>query len=388
MTWRAWLGFLSFLFSLLAVFRAFANPLWILALGITEWPHWAALICTLPWWLHRPTTKGEILGLLFSAMAVLLCVSPLWRMQPVIKTLPDGLRAAFGPAQPRANAGAPYRRSPFSWTDLFRGITSPAVRVDTFPFASFPEPLSLDLYRPFQANEAYPLVIVIHGGSWKSGTRKEFTPLNEYLAARGYAVASIDYRLAPNTAFPGQRQDVNAAIHFLTEHAKDLGVDPSRIVLLGRSAGGQIALWSAYQGSTDVIRGVISVYAPADMEFAYSKPGNPLVINSRQILEDYMGGPPSRFPDGYRRASAVVAAGAASPPTLLIHGLRDELVWPNHAFHLSARLKELGRPYYFLALPWATHGCDYHFDGPSGQIMTYAIEQFLAVVTKQGGLTP
>jgi acetyl esterase/lipase len=65
---------------------------------------------------------------------------------------------------------------------------------------------------------------------------------------------------------------------------------------------------------------------------------------------------------------------------LVIHGVRDELVWVVHSDRLSQRLSAAGRPYLYLRLPWATHGCDANFQGPSGQLSLYAIERFLAAV--------
>jgi acetyl esterase/lipase len=67
---------------------------------------------------------------------------------------------------------------------------------------------------------------------------------------------------------------------------------------------------------------------------------------------------------------------------LLIHGGRDELVFPAQSERLAARLAQAQRPHYFLRLPWATHGCDVHFSGPCGQISTYVIERFLAAVMR------
>jgi len=67
----------------------------------------------------------------------------------------------------------------------------------------------------------------------------------------------------------------------------------------------------------------------------------------------------------------------------MIHGARDELVSPQHEDRLSKRLTEAGRPYFYLRLPWATHGCDANFIGPCGQLSTYAIERFLASLLVQ-----
>jgi acetyl esterase/lipase len=69
-------------------------------------------------------------------------------------------------------------------------------------------------------------------------------------------------------------------------------------------------------------------------------------------------------------------------PTLLIHGEKDELVWVRQSERLDAKLAAAHRPHLFLKLPWATHGCDYNFNGPCGQISTYAIENFLGEVMR------
>jgi acetyl esterase/lipase len=73
---------------------------------------------------------------------------------------------------------------------------------------------------------------------------------------------------------------------------------------------------------------------------------------------------------------------AKSPPTLLLHGTLDTLVWPRHAERLAARLAAAGVPHVYVALPWATHAFDYNLNGPGGQITTYALERFLAFVTR------
>jgi dipeptidyl aminopeptidase/acylaminoacyl peptidase len=100
-------------------------------------------------------------------------------------------------------------------------------------------------------------------------------------------------------------------------------------------------------------------------------------------MRQYMGGPP----DGARRAnyesaSAQLLARADSPPTLLVHGVPDTLSWARHSERLAARLQELKVPHYYLRLPWATHAFDFNPDGPGSQLTGYAMEWFLAGVTK------
>ena len=70
----------------------------------------------------------------------------------------------------------------------------------------------------------------------------------------------------------------------------------------------------------------------------------------------------------------------STPPTLFLQGLRDEHVSPFHAEFVSARLIDAGVPHAVVRLPWATHGCDYIFSGPCGQVATYAVERFLGAV--------
>ncbi len=72
--------------------------------------------------------------------------------------------------------------------------------------------------------------------------------------------------------------------------------------------------------------------------------------------------------------------GASTPPTLLIHGRLDPIVWPAHSELLDARLQLAGTRHLLLALPWATHACDANLSGPSGQLSLYALDRFLAAV--------
>jgi acetyl esterase/lipase len=236
--------------------------------------------------------------------------------------------------------------------------------------------LSLDFYPAKNAEDA-PLVVMIHGGSWSSGGNKDFVPMDQYLAGRGYAVADVLYRLAPRAPFPAASDDVRAAIFFLRERALELHFDATRIVLLGRSAGGQIALHAAYASNEPSIRGIIAFYAPTDLFYGWDHPSNPRVIDTKQKLTDYLGGSPLDVAARYSAASPARQVTAASPPVLLFHGGRDELVGSYHSLVMAHRLNELGVRNLNVVLPWATHGFDYFLNGPGGQISRYAIDVFL-----------
>lgn len=378
---RLLIGAFSAAVALLAVFPAATYHLWMLRIGVTEWSHVLALLALTPlmppWCRSRLGRIGAVLGL----CAALLALMPLLQAVLVARELPTRLVNAFGVVSPRTAPDAAPRQAPLAALDLLRGVASPPVRERSQVYVTRDSrPLRLDLYQPLAAQAAMPVVLIIHGGSWRSGDSTQLAPFNQYLAARGYAVAAINYRLGPEHPFPAARDDVLAALAYLKTNAAELGLDPQRIVLLGRSAGGQLALLVAYTAGDPAIRGAVSFYAPADMRYGYANPANPAVIDSRAILSDYLGGSPEQAPAAYDAASPLNFVGPTTPPTLLIHGGSDDLVLLGQSERLDARLATAGRPHLLLRLPWATHGADANFSGPSGQLSTYAVERFLASV--------
>nr|WP_255604574.1 alpha/beta hydrolase [Oscillochloris sp. ZM17-4] len=362
--------------SLLALFEAPTWDLFRAAVVATEWGHLlalAALAPLLPGW--RRTRAGQVGGAL-GIGAALVALTPLLRALPVAQALPAQLAAAFGPPPPELG-----RPAPLVAADLLRGVALPEGEPTALIFGEADgQRLDLDFYPAQGATAPAPLLVVVHGGAWQGGDKSEMPALSRYLAGRGYAVAAVNYRLAPRWPFPAARDDVRAAVAYLKGRAAELGVDPTRIALCGRSAGGQIALLVAYTADDPAIRGAISFYGPTDMVYGYAHPSNPLVLNSTEALEFYLGGPPERLPAAYAAASPISFVGQRTPPTLLIHGRRDELVFFRQSQLLDAALSAADRPHLLLDLPWATHAADFNFSGPSGQISTYAIEHFLGTV--------
>lgn len=364
---------LLFLCSLLMLFSAPTSALWILAILIGEWGHFAALVAlilaALSWRAGGPGKANAVFALLTAA----ICLSPVIRAGWNATALPSSCTKAFG------EAADPSRAKPLVLLDLFRGIRSTGVIATEHAYAmNGAKPLTLDLYHATNSTEPQPLVIMLHSGAWKGGSKEELPAMNRYLAQHGYAVASINYRHAPRSPFPAAVDDVFRAIDFLKANAAQLQLDTSRIVMMGRSAGGQIALSAAYAGREPAIRGVVAFYPPADLVLGYNKPSRRWVLDSKGVLEDYLQGAPADRPADYAAASPINFVNAATPPTLLIHGGLDPIVWPIHSDLLAHRLSEAKRPHLLLRLPWATHGCDANLSGPSGQLSLYAIDRFLA----------
>ncbi len=375
---RLILAIIVFLASLLAVLPEPTYNLWKLSIVATEWGWVLALIALA---LLLPGLSGGAMGrvaAVLSVIALVLSLSPLIRAVPIARELPRRLERAFGSA-----AGTMPRSAPLVLIDIVRGVKSPAVIVRTHSYiVRDGRPLELDLYRASPRSANAPLVIMIHGGSWRGGVRGDLAPLNRYLAARGYAVAAISYRLAPEHPHPAASEDVAAAIAYLKSNAAEHGVDSSRIALIGRSAGGQLALLAGYSVVDPSIRGLVAFYAPSDQKYGYDNPSKPLVFDSRGILEGFLGGTPAAVPAAYASSSPINYVGAHTIPTLLIHGRRDELVFAAQSERLAAKLAAAGRPHFYLELPWGRHGCDFNFNGPCGQLSTFAVERFLGAVMK------
>jgi len=359
--------------GLLTVRRSPLRWNWKFALLAGEFGHWLALgalgagVAT--WALRDGHFAWAYVTLILIALAMGMLLRPTLEAERIGRVLPAKLEAAFGGVKPMAEA--------FALSGYFASGPSKVV-VETREYAPG---LRLDFFRAVD-RAAAPCVVVIHGGGWDGGDRAQLADLNHWLARRGFAVAAIDYRLAPQAIWPAQRDDTLAALNFLKRQAVELGVDAERLVLFGRSAGGQIASAVGYGSADPAIRGVVSFYAPHDMFFAYSSAREDDFLKSPQLMRQYLGGPPSLAQANYESASGHQKVRTGSPPTLLVHGLIDTLVWNQHSVRLQARLAEARVPHVYVELPWATHAFEYNLTGPGGQLATYALEGFLMAVTR------
>ncbi|MEO6873735.1 MAG: alpha/beta hydrolase [Opitutaceae bacterium] len=387
------LPLLALLFAVLSLLTWVRAPdymlAWKLAILADEYGHWLVILVVVLAALNglRAPSGGRTLTLALCVVAGAGLLRPTFSARLVAEKLPAEITTAFGESA--------ATEAPLEFSRLYgRGVTKEKITMTTEVFAR-PEgqELKLDFYAPLRREEekssdpgprrGAPCLVVIHGGGWDGGDRTQLADWNPRWAARGYAVAAIDYRLAPHSIWPAQRQDVLAAIAWLKDHATQLGIDPACLVLLGRSAGGQIATAVGYGARDPAIRGVIALYAPHDMPFVWSVSREDDALNSVKLMKQYMGGPPTEANRAdYLSASGQWLARSDSPPTLLVHGQLDTLSWDRHSERLDARLAELGVKHFYLRLPWATHGFDFNPDGPSGQLTDYAIDRFLATVTK------
>jgi acetyl esterase/lipase len=368
---------LLFALSTLTVIRSPDWSPWRLAVLAGEYGHWfvvvAVILAAVAWGTRGG--PGWVAGgtVTLSLAAAALFARPSLAAAEIAAKLPRTLTGEFG-------APALGERKPFSMAELFFGRAAEPVARQTHTVAPG---LPLDYYPAVRAASAgpAPCVVVIHGGGWDSGDRTQIPHFNHWLARCGYAVAAISYRLAPQHQWPAQRDDTLAAIGYLKAHAKELGLDPTRFVLLGRSAGGQIAETVGYTAEDPAIRGVVGLYAPSDIIFGYVNTHENDMLKSPGLMRQYLGGPPETARANYESASALFHVSPRTPPTLLLHGTIDALCWYRHSVRLDACLAAQHVPRVFVALPWATHAFDFNLHGPGGQLTRFSLEWFLARVT-------
>ncbi len=367
---------LALVFLTLALLTVVESPDWSewkLALLAGEYGHWLALLPTiigvLAWSLRGPSVVFPAATALICLLALVFFTRPCREAWRLSGALPGKLTRQFGSVD--------LAREPFSMANLF-GQGLEAVAVETLPYAG---ELALDYY-PAVGRKNAPCVILVHGGGWDGGSRTEIAHFNHWLARQGYAVAAIDYRLAPKAVWPAQRDDVFSAIAFLKAHAAKLSLDPTRLVLLGRSAGGNIAQAVGYTANDPAIRGVVALYSPADLHFAWHSARDDDALKSPVLLKQFLGGTPETARAAYDSSSGYVHVTARTPPTLLIHGEIDTLVWHHQSERLAARLAEHEVPHLFVSLPWATHAFEFNLNGPGGQLTTFSVAWFLAAATR------
>lgn len=363
-----------FAVSLLVLFKSPDWLFWQLALIAGEFGHWLGLfsiaVAAAAWGFRGQHLLGATFIAVLGLLTALLYFSPSIRAKSLGRSLSEKLAHRFGPVE--------LGRAPFAFNALFAGKPETVLQVRTLKFTA---DLSLDFYAAADRANA-PCVLVVHGGGWDGGARDELPNFNHWLARSGYAVAAISYRLAPEFQWPAQRDDIRSALDFLKSHAAELGIDATRLVLFGRSAGGHLAEATAYGCPDAAIRGVIAFYAPADVHFAWEFSWEDDVLKSPQLLRQFLGGTPENARANYDSASPIRFVHKKTPPTLLLHGQLDTLVWYRQSERLAQKLTEAGAPHMFVSLPWATHAFEYNLNGPGGQLARYSIEWFLAAVTK------
>lgn len=333
------------------------------------------------WMLHFGALEACLLASVSGGIALLLGTET-WHRALALVGLVGGLIPALSVIPLYRQEGISF--SAWEW---LTGGSPPEVTIERD--LSLIPGLSADLYRAPGAGP-HPFVMVIHGGSWRNGSKGEVPGMSRAMAAAGFSVLDVNYRLSGEAQFPAAVSDVKCWLAAVRAHAATLNVDPERGVLLGRSAGGQVALVAAYsdasigptcRGEPAKLRGVISIYGPTDMAWSHANPFVPDVVRGTEALEAYLGGPPGAVPAAYEMATPqhwVRQAQGTLPATLLLHGKGERCVRARNAEMLVSALAEKKQPVEVVLIPFADHGFDVRPGGFGEQVGRGVILRFLA----------
>ena len=235
--------------------------------------------------------------------------------------------------------------------------------------------LRLDLYRPSAMPSApMPLVIWVHGGGWRNGSKTNCPAA--WLATKGYAVASLDFRLLPEHPWPAQIEDPIAALRWLRQVSGKYGYDASRSAAMGGSSGGHVvALWGTLPlPAEDKVKAVVDLYGPTDL---LTMPPN--VLSEKRTRADLakangallLGGVVMDQPEKARAVSALHQVSKDDASFLIMHGMEDPGVPVDQSERLHAALKAAGVESTLKLIPGAGHGGK-EFDSPESRALIQA----------------
>lgn len=243
-----------------------------------------------------------------------------------------------------------------------------AAEPETIVFAKIGDrELALDLLRPEKTEKA-PLIVYVHGGAWRSGSREQM-PLGDLVRA-GFAIASVDYRLSPEAPFPANVHDIKAAIRFLRAHAEKWSLATDRIAIAGSSAGGHLAALIGltnghpelegkigdHPGQKSDIAAVVSFYGASNLTTILSQStahGLKVRVPALTLL---FGGPVEEKTTLARLASPVFHIDRADPPVLLIHGDQDPQMPIEQSRELAEACRQAGVSVRFDIVKGGAHG--------------------------------
>jgi alpha-L-fucosidase 2 len=224
------------------------------------------------------------------------------------------------------------------------------------------QPLTMDYYAP-KGNGVHPIAIIIHGGGYHGGDSKNGSEayVADFLWPAGYAVFSVNYRLAPKYPYPYMVEDVERAVRFIRHNAKTWNADPTKIALVGGSAGGFLSNMVGLKNApgdakaADPVdresaraQAVVSLYAQSSFEFV------PLNADVHRLLDPLIAEKGEK--EAIKEASPITYVAKDDPPFLEILGDQDEYIPFSEATNLQAALKKVGVRCDIIRIPGGKHG--------------------------------
>jgi len=229
--------------------------------------------------------------------------------------------------------------------------------------------LLLDVYLPATATTATPpLLVWVHGGAWRGGTKDRVMILD--FINDGYAIASLDFRLSGEGMFPAQVHDIKAAIRFVRAKAEFYGYDAENIALLGSSSGGHlVSLVGVTNGNKELegdigdfvdessdVQAIVSYFGASNLTTILSQ-STPHGLNVRKpALDLFIGGQPEESVELAKQASPIFHIDRSDPPLLLLHGDQDPQMPINQSHELHHAYQQQDLDVAFEVVHGAAHG--------------------------------
>jgi acetyl esterase/lipase len=218
--------------------------------------------------------------------------------------------------------------------------------------------LHLDIYRPPPGTEKRMATIHIHGGGFTGGSKDTLNERVPPYSRRGYVAMAVQYRLAGAAKWPAQIEDVKAAIRWARAHAASLGFDPTKIAVVGHSAGGQLALFAAGTPDWPEFEGRggtpgVSTAVAACCAYYPSTDVRPRADGTVNILM-----PPGSDEAAHRAASPLTYIARGFPPTVIFHGTADVTIPIENSERLFKQLRDAQVPAEFHAFEGVPHSFD------------------------------
>jgi acetyl esterase/lipase len=218
--------------------------------------------------------------------------------------------------------------------------------------------LKLDLYVPYTKAPG-PTLFYIYGGGWQTGSKEQYVLWYLPYLQLGYRVVAINYRLSGRAPHPAQVEDCRCAFHWLSRHGRQYGVDPDQLILTGGSAGGHLALMTAFLDNTfdapcgnDATPlpkplGIINYYGATDMVELY-RTGRPHYAKLFRNQPEPLSAAKTISPLEWVRPGL--------PPVLTLHGDADEQVPFSQSVRLHEKLTAARIPNELIRIPGGAHG--------------------------------
>ena len=240
----------------------------------------------------------------------------------------------------------------------------------------------LDLYLPEEAARPLPVILYVHGGGWQGGDKSNGPAFR--FAAKGYAVASMNYRFSQHATFPAQIYDCKAAVRWLRANARRYGLDADHIGAWGGSAGGHLA---ALLGTT---AGVKELEGPGGNEEQSSRvqavvdwfgPTDFLTVGAKETRTQLLGGDPQTNKEKALKASPMTYVSKDAAPFLIMHGDEDQTVPIAQSETFAAALKKAGADATFVVIKGGKHGGALFTNAESMKLIEDFFARHLALAT-------